>query len=58
MSYVYNKLDKGSVVISIYLDFAKAFDSVGDENLLRRLNKYGIKGTALKWLRSYLTDRN
>ena len=55
--YIYNNFGRGSVVISIFLDFSKAFDSVDHEYLLKKISKYGIKGTALKWFRSYLTDR-
>ena len=41
----------------IYLDYAKAFDKVDHEILLKKLHIYGIRGKLLKWMESYLTDR-
>ena len=42
----------------MYLDFAKAFDTVSHELLLHKLNiKYGIRGNLLNWFHSYLSDR-
>ena len=41
----------------IYLDFAKAFDKVNHNILLRKLNKLGIGGKIHSWLKSYLTGR-
>ena len=41
----------------IYLDFAKAFDTVPHHRLLYKLEHYGIRGKLLNWLQSFLTDR-
>ena len=41
----------------IYLDYAKAFDSVVHTKLLAKLSCYGINDRLLTWIRSFLTDR-
>lgn len=50
-------LDEGSAVDAIYLDFAKAFDSVPHERLLRKLEALGIEGQILQWIRDFLIGR-
>ena len=50
-------LDKCESVIGVFLDFSKAFDTVGHGIFLDKLHKYGVHGTALKWLEDYLTNR-
>ena len=42
---------------AIFLDLAKAFDSVPHERLLLKLNRYGISGSLLLRLRNFLTNR-
>jgi ribonuclease P/MRP protein subunit RPP40 len=42
----------------IYLDFAKAFDSVVHSKLVAKLNSYGINNMVLKWIESFLTGRS
>jgi ribonuclease P/MRP protein subunit RPP40 len=41
----------------IYLDFAKAFDSVSNERLLFKAQSYSISGKILNWLKDILHDR-
>ena len=52
-----NSLDHGKIPITVYLDLSKAFDTLDHKILLNKLKYYGIKGVALNWFRSYLSDR-
>ena len=40
-----------------YLDFKKAFDSVPHGRLLLKIETHGILGTALEWIRAFLSAR-
>ena len=55
--YIYDNLDCGDIVISFFLDFSKAFDTVNHRILLYKLQRYGIRGSALNWFNSYLSGR-
>ena len=48
---------KGEQVDMVYLDFEKAFDKVPHDLLIEKLQSFGIYGNLLKWLNSYLTNR-
>ncbi len=51
-------LDEGESVVLIILDLLAAFDTIDHKILLRRLkHHYGLSGTVLEWVRSYLKDR-
>jgi hypothetical protein len=45
------------LTISIFCDLSKAFDVISHKILLRKLEFYGIRGIAKKWLSNYLSDR-
>jgi len=51
-------LDKNESFVGVALDFSKAFDTVNYPILLRKLERYGIRGTAASWFSSYLHDRH
>ena len=50
-------MDNGGTVDIIYLDFAKAFDTVPHQRLLQKLEYLGIKGKVLKWIEAFLSQR-
>ena len=51
-------LDRKQCVAMVLIDLSAAFDTVNHEILLNRMSdRYGVKENALKWLKSYLTNR-
>lgn len=56
-NYVITKLDDTKKVKAVFLDLAKAFDTVSVPRLLEKLERLGIRGTQLKFFDSYLKDR-
>ena len=53
-----NNIAEGGVVDTIYLDFAKAFDTVAHRRLLGKLSSYGIGGQLHDWIREFITGRS
>jgi hypothetical protein len=50
-------IDERKEVRIVFLDISKAFDRVWHKGLLHKLEKNGISGRLLSWLKDYLTDR-
>ena len=58
MQFMYDSIDSGNFVISVFLDFKKAFDTVDHKILLSKFNFYGINRVSQEWLKSYLSEKN
>ena len=52
-----NSLTNRQISLLLLIDFSKAFDMVDHSILLKKLDHYGIRGVALKWMESYLCNR-
>jgi hypothetical protein len=55
---VLKSMDDGKVTGAIFLDLAKAFDTVNHTILLRKLSLLGLDANSCDWFRSFLTDRS
>ena len=55
--HILKNANDGKVTASIFIDLKKAFDTVSHEMLIKKLNSYGIRDSALHWFKSYLSDR-
>lgn len=58
IDYLTTNLDNGRHSIGIFLDIAKAFDTIPCSILINKLETLGIRGTQLQLLSDYLTDRH
>jgi endonuclease/exonuclease/phosphatase family metal-dependent hydrolase len=55
--YTNYKLNDNKHVLSIFVDFSKAFDTLRYDKLMASLHSIGIRGPIYEWFRDYLTDR-
>ena len=55
---VFSNLVEGNDVDCIYLDYAKAFDKVDHNILIRKLKLYGVTEKYLTWITSFLKGRS
>ena len=57
LTQIINSLNKNNVVLRIFLDFSKAFDTVKHNILLKKLEHYGIRNKTLDLLSNYVNNR-
>ena len=50
-------LDKGGYICAIFMDLSKAFDTLNHDLLIAKLGAYGFETDALRYMKSYLTNR-
>ena len=54
---MFANLNQGLTTLASFIDLKKAFDTVNLTILLKKLNKYGVRGATLQWCKNYRTDR-
>ena len=57
ISSVITSLNSSYHMMGIFIDFSKAFDTIQHSILLKKLDHYGIRGTAYDLIKDYLTNR-
>ena len=57
MDRTYTSLSKKEYVLSVFVDFSKAFDTLSHDILLSKLHYYGFRGIVYDWFASYLSNR-
>jgi hypothetical protein len=55
--YALTAMDKGECTLVVALDLSAAFDTINHDLLLGKLERMGIEGSALQWLKIYLMAR-
>jgi hypothetical protein len=50
-------IDNHQYAIGIFIDLRKAFDTINHNILINKLEKIGIRGMAIDWIKSYLDRR-
>lgn len=57
MQAILSNINNNYITTGLFFDLSKAFDLVSHDILLQKLEAVGIRGPALQWLSSYLSNR-
>ena len=57
VTHITNQTANNNFVLGIFIDLSKAFDTIDHSTLILKLDRYGIRGSTNKLIKSYLSDR-
>jgi hypothetical protein len=57
LNVIITAIDKRYYCVAVFIDLAKAFDSVNHNILIERLNSLGFSNDCLAWFTKYFSDR-
>ena len=57
MNKFHEAIENDQVMISLFIDLSRAFDTISHKVLFNKLYQYGIRGIALDWITNYLQNR-
>lgn len=52
-----DEIEKGKIILCIFLDLKRAIETIKREIMIRKLMKIGINGNEFKWFESFINDR-
>ena len=52
-----SSIDSNKYALGIFIDLKKAFDTINHDILLQKMERYGIRGVGLDWVKSYIENR-
>lgn len=55
--FVNSKLNCNKIILALFIDYSKAFDTIRHDKMLNILSDIGVRGKMLKWFENYLKDR-
>ena len=50
-------MDRDEYSLGVFIDIAKAFDTIDHNLLIAKLQNFGVRGVALKWFQNYIQNR-
>ena len=55
---LFSAINNSEVSMAVFVDLRKAFDTVSHDILCKKIERYGLRGSVLKWCRHYLERRS
>ena len=58
ITHIIDNLNKKKVIVAVFIDFKKAFDTLDHLILIQKLSKLNLSPNLLKWFENYLSGRS